>query len=135
LNALDTNVLVRFLVADDERQASLARRALRDAEAKGEALFVPATVALETVWVLESVYRIDRDGILDALRQLLLMPALRFEHRDALLDMLDAARSNRLDVPDLLIAHVARAAGCDRVLTFDRRACSSPLFASLEEAP
>jgi len=135
LNALDTNVLVRFLVADDERQASLARQALRDAEAKGEALFVPAAVALETIWVLESVYRIDRDGILDALRQLLLMPALRFEHRDALLDMLEAARSSRLDLPDLLIAHVARASGCDRVLTFDRRACSSPLFASLEEAP
>jgi len=79
MKALDTNVLVRFLVRDDEKQATLVHGLFKQAEREKQKLFVPILVMLEMIWVLESVYSIPRDKILDALQSLLLMPVLSFD--------------------------------------------------------
>ena len=47
-------------------------------------IIVSLLVILEVVWVLESVYEIERGRIIDALRELLLMPVLRFEQQPAM---------------------------------------------------
>jgi predicted nucleic-acid-binding protein len=52
MKALDTNVLVRFLVRDDEQQSKAVYRKFKQTEADKEVLFIPALVVLETVWVL-----------------------------------------------------------------------------------
>jgi len=68
VKGLDTNVLVRFLVRDDEQQAETIYRIFKQAETNKEALFVPLLVVLETIWVLESVYKIPRQEILDSIK-------------------------------------------------------------------
>lgn len=60
--AVDTNVLVRILVQDDKRQARAALRRLQ-----GQELFIGKTVLVELVWVLESVYELDRNQVSSAL--------------------------------------------------------------------
>ena len=67
MKALDTNVLVRFLVRDDKQQAETIYRIFKHAESDKEVFFVPLLVVLETVWVLESVYKIPRQDILDSI--------------------------------------------------------------------
>ena len=52
--AIDTNVLVRFLIQDDEQQGHLARKLIQHVLARGETLFIPVTVLLELEWVLRS---------------------------------------------------------------------------------
>ena len=42
--SLDTNVLVRLLVKDDERQAAQARKLVQAESDRGETLFVPITL-------------------------------------------------------------------------------------------
>ena len=64
--ALDTNVLVRFLVQDDAKQGLLARELIRSTLAKGEPLFVPVTVMLELEWVLRSNFGFDKAQIIFA---------------------------------------------------------------------
>ena len=79
MKAIDTNVLVRFLVKDDERQSEIVYRVFRQAEMDKNTFFVPLLVVLETLWVLDSVYNIARNGILDSINEVLLMPILKFE--------------------------------------------------------
>lgn len=128
MKALDTNVLVRFLVKDDERQAETVYRIFKQAEAAKKVLFVPLLVVLETVWVLESVYEISRQEILDSINELLLMPILEFEAQPAIQGFVSAARETNLDLSDILIAHSAKSSGCECVLTFDKRASNFGLF-------
>lgn len=128
MKAIDTNVLVRFLVNDDEAQARAVMNRFKTAETQRDAFFLPLLVVLETIWVLESAYGIDRGEIIGALGDLLLMPILEFEHRPALQGMLSLAAANRSDLSDLLIAEVAHHAGCESVLTFDRKAANGELF-------
>lgn len=48
---IDTNVLVRFLVRDDEIQFEKARRLIRREVAAGQRVFVNQLVLMETEWV------------------------------------------------------------------------------------
>ncbi|MDL1982448.1 MAG: type II toxin-antitoxin system VapC family toxin [Deltaproteobacteria bacterium] len=128
MKALDTNVLVRFLVRDDERQAETIYRIFKQAESVKGVFFVPLLVVLETVWVLESVYKIPRQEILYSINELILMPILEFETQSAILNFVSSARETKMDLSDLLIAHSAKFSGCECVLTFDKRASNFGLF-------
>ena len=79
MKALDTNVLVRFLVKDDAKQAQQVYSLFKQAENDQQRLFVPLLVVLETIWVLQAVYEVDDPDILAALNDLLMMPVLLFE--------------------------------------------------------
>lgn len=128
MKAIDTNVLIRFLVKDDDQQAEIVYRLFKKAESSKEALFVPIAVVLETVWVLESVYKIPRQEILDSINELLLMPILEFEAQSAIISFVSSAKETKIDLSDILIAHSALFAGCECMLTFDKQASDFGLF-------
>lgn len=128
MKALDTNVLVRFLVNDDPGQAELIRKRLKHAEASRDVFFIPLLVTLETLWVLNSVYEIDRKDIILAMENLLLMPILEFEALQVVQSLLISAKENRIDLADLLIGYSAQFSGCTSVLTFDKKAAKFGLF-------
>ncbi|MCI5180669.1 MAG: PIN domain-containing protein [Candidatus Electrothrix sp. AW3_4] len=132
MKGIDTNILVRFLVGDDEQQAQNVYTIFKDAERNKEELFVPLPVVLELMWVLESVYAIKRKSIIEALRELLLMPILKFEHQSGLQQCLQTAEGTSFDLSDLLIAHAAQLLGCETVITFDKKAAKFHLFESAE---
>ena len=132
MKALDTNVLVRFLVRDNEKQAKSVYRKFKKAETNKEILFVPVLVVLETIWVLESVYGVTRPEILDSIDELLLMPILEFEAQSAIRSFVSSARETKMDLSDLLIAHSAKSSGCECVITFDKRASNFRLFELLK---
>jgi predicted nucleic-acid-binding protein len=128
MTAVDTNILVRFLVCDDSVQAAQVRQAFLKAERERTAFFVPLLVLLETIWVLESAYSIPKPDLLATLTDLLRLPILRFEQREAIQATLATASSHPLDLPDALIAESARHSGCGTVLTFDRKAARTAPF-------
>jgi len=63
MKALDTNVLIRFLVQDDVNQADKVIQLFSKAEQNKEVLFVPLLVVLEVIWVLQSAYSVTREDI------------------------------------------------------------------------
>ena len=128
MRGIDTNILVRFLVADDEYQAKTVYHIFKKAESNKEELFVPYVVMLELIWVLESVYEISRNDILDSISELLLMPIFEFEKLTALQEFIPLAQKSKYDLSDLLIGISAKNSGCENVITFDKKASKSNLF-------
>ena len=98
MKGIDTNILVRFLVGDDVQQARIVYRLFKEAESSSTPLFVPVVVVLELIWVLESVYEVGREEILDAINDLLLMSSLKFEHPSAIQKFVLNARKNSVDL-------------------------------------
>lgn len=128
MKGVDTNILIRFLVGDDEAQATKVYKIFKQTESEQKVLYVTLLVVLEMIWVLESVYEISRAKILESIGDLLLMPILKFEKIEAVQQFLLNARGNRQDLSDLLIAHSAKESGCRTLLTFDKKASKSSLF-------
>jgi len=131
MKALDTNVLVRFLMRDDERQASRVLARIEQAEQAGEVLFITDLALLETIWVLSRLEALPRAAILEALERLLAMPVLRFERPERVRRLVDAGRTTLLDLADLFIGLAASDHGCEATLTFDKKASRSDLFEAL----
>jgi predicted nucleic-acid-binding protein len=111
--ALDTNVLVRLVVADDPAQARKARALLAREEA-----YLPVTVLLETEWVLRGAYELAPTAILEVLERLLRVRGIEIEDRARVRRAVDwYARG--LDFADAL--HLAGATAVSSFATFDRK--------------
>jgi predicted nucleic-acid-binding protein len=123
--ALDTNVLVRFLVQDDPLQAQLATKVIDQLtdDAQG---FVSREVLIELVWVLERAYRLGRAEIAVALDGLLSATELDIEGSDEVAPALELYRNNGFGFADLMIAAAARRACANELVTFDRKASRLP---------
>jgi len=123
--ALDTNVLVRFLVQDDVDQARLAGTVI-DQLSEAEPGFVSREVLVELVWVLERAYGLDRSDIAAALDGLLFATELVLEEADDVGPALELYRIDGFGFADLLIAAASRRAGARELVTFDRKAARLP---------
>ena len=118
--ALDSNVLVRYLVRDDIAQAEEAR-ALLEGLTSENAGFVCREVVVEVVWVLERSYKFSREQIADVLVELTATDSIVIEAAD---DVALAASSYRQGGPgfsDLMILLAAGRSGAAPLYTFDRR--------------
>ncbi len=111
--AIDTNVVVRYLVRDDEAQSSRAREVV----ASGP-VFVSATVVLECEWVLRSLYGFAQREVVRALRGFCGGPDVVVGNSPAVGRALDLADLG-MDFADAL--HLAQAAECEAFVTFDKR--------------
>jgi len=120
--ALDTNVLIRYVVRDDEVQLAAARRLIRRCVADGRTLFVPATVTLELEWVLRASFQYAKEEVMEVLSTLLSAAELTFESERALEVALQLYRVGTADFADCVHIALAAEAGESPLWTFDRRA-------------
>jgi predicted nucleic-acid-binding protein len=120
--ALDTNVLVRYIVQDDAAQLAAAKRLISRIVAEGSALFVPVTVVLELEWVLRSSFGFTKDDVLLTLSSLFSAAELTFESERALEVALHLFRDGSADFADCLHVALATQAGEQPLWTFDKGA-------------
>lgn len=120
--ALDTNVLVRYVVQDDGTQLAAARRLIERCLVEGTSIFVPVTVVLELEWVLRASFGYAKDDVLQVLSNLFSAAELTFESERALEVALQLYREGSADFADCLHVALAAQAGERPLWTFDKDA-------------
>jgi predicted nucleic-acid-binding protein len=125
---IDTNVLVRFLVRDDEAQFEKTRKLIKREVAAGSGVLVNQLVLLETEWVLRSRYSLPKNLIIQAISGLLDASDVRFEDEPAVEEALFIWKDSAADFADCLIGAKNRRLGCRATATFDMRASKLPGF-------
>lgn len=117
---LDTNVLLRYLLQDDEVQGERASRAISQAATRNEPLFISLVVLCEAVWVLESAYGYRKVELGGVLGELLETSGFEIEQRDIVRAALEDYRASKADFADCLIGRTNATHGCRHTLTFER---------------
>ena len=120
--ALDTNVLVRYVVEDDAAQLAAAKRLISRCVGEALALFVPVTVVLELEGVLRSNFAFPKDDVLLTLSSLFSAAEISFESERALEVALHLFRKGSADFADCLHVALATQAGEQPLWTFDKGA-------------
>ena len=116
--AIDTNVLVRYLVQDDPEQGALARQLLEDEATPETPGYVTVVAVLELDWVLRGPYGFSARVVADVIAELMTAPNLVFEHADVIEN---ALASQHGDLADHVLHGVGAAQGCAKTVTFDRK--------------
>lgn len=126
--ALDTNVLVRYLVQDDPQQAKIAARFIEKECTDDTPCFIGQIVLCELAWVLESNYKQDREQIAHIIEELLQVGQLEVQQPEVVWRALSDYKNSNADFRDHLLARVNQAAGCECTVTFDKKAGKQPTF-------
>ena len=119
--ALDTNVLVRYLVRDDKQQAEAARALLDSLTAESPG-YICREVTVELVWVLERAYDFPRDRIATILEELVATEGLVIEEADDVARAAFRYRAAGTGFSDLMILAAAERSGAHPLYTFDQKA-------------
>lgn len=110
--AIDTNVLVRFIVTDDARQAERARTLIERND-----ILIPTSVVLETEWVLRGTYEYGPDKIARGLGVVLGLPRVSLGEPEIVRRALSWLQRG-MDFADAL--HLAASGEAEGFATFDK---------------
>lgn len=130
MTGLDTNVLIRYLVQDDARQAERATAIIENCSAEAPG-YISHIVLCEMVWVLEGCYDQKKSKIVAVVEGILGVTQLEVECPAVVWQALEDYKLGRADLSDHLLARANLAAGCTETVTFDKKAADSPGFRAL----
>ncbi len=119
---VDTNVLVRYIAQDDAAQSRRATSFIEKECSAAAPGFVGLVVLVEVVWVSESSYGALRAEVADIARRILSIKQLVVQDAETAWKALRLFESSQAEFADCLVERSAIAAGCESVVTFDKRA-------------
>jgi predicted nucleic-acid-binding protein len=125
---LDTNVILRYLLQDDPKQATLANRVVDQVLSDRNPGFISLVSVLEIVWVLRSLLKQTPAEIAIHLEQLLAADSLEVQNEQQVFEASFALKRGTGEFEDALIGALNAWAGCTHTLTFDKRALRLPYF-------
>lgn len=131
--AIDTNILVRYIVGDDAPQAELARHWIETQCNPEMPARIPLIVLCELVWVLGGAYHYERHLVGRVLRQVLVTDCFDIQNHSLAWIALSDYVNGQADFADCLIARLNQAYGCSTTYTFDRKASRLSGFTLLTE--
>ena len=129
---IDTNVLLRLLVRDDETQLRAAERFIAAHCAADDPGYVSHIVIVEVVWALKGYFGYDRTQIGSAIRGLLDVSELEVESAEDVHAALKDYESSTAGFADCLLARSNVSTGCEFTITFDRKAAKLKGFELLK---
>lgn len=129
--ALDTNVLVRYIVRDEPRQTAAATKLIESVCTPESPGVISLIVLCETAWVLDRGYGYRREEIAQVLRRMLAADDLRIESSDLAWQALNYYEEGGAHFADYLIGLSGRELKAETTYTFDSHLAESPLFSLL----
>jgi len=123
--ALDTNALVRYLVADDKKQFQLAQTVI-DTATEDDPLFLPLSVVVELEWVLRSRYDFNKETLIRTFNQLLSLKELAIQDEQTLEIAVSLYTDHNTGFADCLHTACTHYYEYSPLVTFDRKAARLP---------
>ncbi len=118
---VDTSVILRILTAGDKRKKRSAEKLIKEANLRGVALYLPPVTVLDTVWVLDKVYKLKRQRISEIVEALLNTPNLKCELEEVFRNALKDYAKKNIKFADAVIAHWALSDGISVIYTYDEK--------------
>lgn len=118
---LDTNVLVRYITQDDNKQAALASSLIESLDESSPG-YVTLVTVVELSWVLESAYKFTRLQFAEVMETLMTVDTIKLDRAAVVASAVRMYAASKADFSDCLIERLSANAGCERTITFDKAA-------------
>ena len=128
MTGLDTNILLRYLLQVDPKQARRANQIIDRQLSEQNPGFVNLATILEIVWVLRSLLKRSPSEIATHLEHLLAADSLEVQNEQQVFEAAFALKRGTGEFEDALIGALNAWAGCSHTWTFDRKTARLPYF-------
>lgn len=118
---VDTSVILRVLIKDDEEQRAAAERLIRSSGSRGLALHLLPVTVLEIVWVLEKVYKFKKESVREMVEAIINTPQLKVDTEDVFRQALRIYSESNIKFADALMGVWSMEKGYNHVFTFDEK--------------
>ncbi|MGE0084347.1 MAG: PIN domain-containing protein [Desulfococcaceae bacterium] len=125
---LDTNVLIRYIVQDDEQQSLIATNFIENQCSAENPAFINEITLCEIVWVLKRAYHYDKTVILAVLKQLLGIDDVCISSHTEAWAAYSDYKTGTADFSDYFMARINKKFGCQFTFSFDKKACQNENF-------
>ena len=118
---LDSNIILRYLIRDNEELFQTVNPLFAKAE-KGElTLCIHAITVAEVVWTLESFYKYPKESIVNVLTKLITAEGIEVPEEEVLLNALVLYLDANVDYIDAYLASQAASSSVPTIFTLDRK--------------
>ena len=114
MKIVDTNIILRFLLKDDEEQSPKSLAIIKNNE-----IFILNEVFVEAIYVLRSIYKFPRDEINDIVQILLDEENVVFQNKDIIETTISTYTAKNLDVVDCML-YAYKKCENHNIETFDK---------------
>ncbi|MEW6417143.1 MAG: PIN domain-containing protein [Nitrospirota bacterium] len=117
---IDANVILRFFLADDEKQFLKAKAFIQKLEYGEDESLLAEIVFAEVVWVLHKVYDIPREEISEKLLKLINYNGIKtIFSKEIFIESLRLYPVHSMDIQDIFLAVLSKTKTCS-IITFDK---------------
>ena len=118
---IDTSVILRLLVKDDDIKRKTVEKLLKEAKDKGITLYLLPVAIMETVFVLEKVYKIEKKKIKELLMAILNTPEIKIDMEDVFRKSLEVYEGKNIKFADAVMGYWGLEKGFSTVYTYDEK--------------
>lgn len=119
---LDTNILIYHLTQNHPEHSNASTALMRKVEIGEQEVYCPSTAILESTFVLQKQFNVDRETIASLLGGFLLLPSVQSEHKKALLRALAFwSEQSPLDFADCYHLALTKELGMTQIYSFDKK--------------
>jgi predicted nucleic-acid-binding protein len=130
MRAVDTNILVRYVVNDDPKQVAVVERLFGQCQAQPGIGLYPCFGFVRTDMGIGPPLCTELQ-LIETLEKLLAVDLFRFDQESAVRQALEPYRRGKATFPDYVIGEISCPAGCRDIVSFDRDLRGPPGFSIL----
>ena len=116
---VDTNIFLRYFTGSDEKKAKDSFRLLKKIESNEEKVTTSSLVIFETIFTLNSFYKVSRLEIKDLLLPIIRLRGLRLENKEIFKKALEIFSSNKISFADTYNACFMESLGITEIYSYD----------------
>ncbi len=118
---IDTSVILRILVKDDDIKRKASEKLIKNTKQQGIILYVLPVAVLETVWVLEKVYKLGKRSVREHVEAILNTPELKCEMEEVFKNALRFYEEKNIKFADAVMGFWGLEKGFSTVYTYDEK--------------
>ncbi len=118
---IDTSVILRLLIKDDPVKARSCEKLLKEAEQRGLILYLLPVAIMETVWVLEKIYKFERKTIREIIEAILNTPQLKIEMETVFRKAIRNYEEKNIKFADAMMGYWGLEKDLSIIFTYDEK--------------
>jgi predicted nucleic-acid-binding protein len=122
---IGTNVIVRYIVQDDLKQAKAATKLIEKSCSTDNPGYINHIVLCELVWVLRRNYKLDKASICQVIEQIMRTDRIVIEDIQIVWKALETFKESKADFADCLLGQRNLQVGCQYTATLDDAASAT----------